>query len=343
MGLGMLAAVSCTKESDEMENTNQLKSDLVPEAPYEIYLPQGEAYLELESGLVEYLGGQASFATCELSKGIWLWETGINYWFPSPEFAEENSFISSFDEEIIDERSVQMSLLDGEFSTADLREEFISTYEDVSSRVSQGFEHAFTDVQFVELQSDVMLLKIRSVFYSNPGFSQYSGTPTVPSATMDKKVGRIEDCNHQAVGQGAWRDATVNVKSVLPRPTPFNSIPMYSNLVSFTTDLNNGSRKYINGEYLPGTSQAIFPAHSGNLNEGTCLYIVEQNAYAQAMANQIDAVIGKQQYWDGVSSFSVNLLRAQFNNECNWYYNLTLAKHFTYPEGWQKLTPLAIL
>ncbi len=161
VGMGMLAACSCTKESEEMNAVNTLKMGVAPEAPFEVYEPQTEAYVELEEGLMEYLSREATEANCGITKGIWLWETGINYWFPSAEFAEENSFVSGFENEVIDERSLELSLNNGEFETRSLRAEFVNTYEDVASRVSGGLNHAFTDVQFVELVGDVITLKVK--------------------------------------------------------------------------------------------------------------------------------------------------------------------------------------
>lgn len=335
----MLVAFSCTKESNESSFETTMKSGLAPDAPFEVYEPQGEAYLVLEEGLVEHLGREATAASCEVTKGIWLWETGINYWFPSAEFAEENSFVSGFEDEVIDERSIQLNLQNGEFETQSLRAEFVNTYEDVVSRVSGGLDHAFTDVQFVELVGDVITLRVKSVFHLNPVFTAYSATPTVPSATMDKMAGYKGSCSYAPLQTSSWEDVARNVRTVLPKPNTVSHGRLYSNVYEYSSYLGSVGKRYINGSYLPGNSNSLFSAHNSPLAATTCLSISEQNAYAQAMVNQISGILAKRTYWDGVSRLVIHPNTTTPGSNCSWGFYLDLATHYFYPEERVKLSP----
>lgn len=335
----MLLAFSCTKESEEMNAVNTLKTGVSPEAPFEVYEPQAEAYVELEEGLMEYLSREATAANCGVTKGIWLWETGINYWFPSVEFAEENSFVSGFEDEVIDERSVQLSLDNGEFETQSLRAEFVNTYEDVASRISGGLQHALTDVQFVELVGDVITLKVKSVFYLNPVFTSYSGTPTVPSATMDKMAGYKGNCSFAPLSSGAWEDAANNVKFSLPKPLKVSHSRFYSNVYEYSTYAGIVGKRKLDGSYLPGNSNPLFAYHLAPLPANTCLIIAEQNAYAQNLANQIDRMLVKRTFWDGVSRLAIHPNTTSPGSNCSWGFYLDLATHYFYPEDRVGLTP----
>ena len=343
VGMGMLAAFSCTKESDEMATVNTLKTGVSPEAPFEVYEPQAEAYVELEEGLMQYLSREATAENCEVTKGIWLWETGINYWFPSTELAEDNSFVSGYEDEVIDERSIQLSLENGEFETQSLRAEFVTTYEDVDSRVGEGLEHAFTDVQFVELVGDVITLKVKSVFYLNPSYSSYSGTPTVPSATMDKMAGYKGTCSYAPVQKGSWEDAARNVRSALPKPNTVVRGRYYSNVYEYSTYQASIGKRYIDGSYLPGNANSLYSSHQAPLSASTCLLISEQNSYAQAMANQIDRILVKRTYWDGVARFVIHPNTASPGSTCSWGFYLDLATHYFYPVSRVQLAPSLVL
>lgn len=343
VGMGMLLAFSCTKETSEMETPAPVKTGAADEAPYEVYEPQGEAYLELEDGIMKHFSNEATAVSCDITKGIWLWESGINYWFPSVEFSEEDAFVSGYEYEVIDERNIQLNLINGAFENASLRSEFVSTYEDVSSRVGEGLEHAFTNVQFVDLQDDIITLRVQSVFYSNPVFATYANTPQVPSATMDKMAGFRGSCTYSPVRYGAWQDAARNVKAAFPKPAPVVRGLYYSNIVGFTSLLNSINRKYLDGTYLPGNPKALFSSHLPLLAPDTCLFIAQQNAYAQTMANQFSGIIGKRTYWDGIARLSCNPNVPPNGSSCHWSFNLDLAKHFTYPAHRQKLQPSLVL
>lgn len=335
----MLVAFSCTKESEESSFVKALKTGMAPDAPYEVYETQGEAYLELETGLLEHLGREATASSCDVSKGIWLWETGINYWFPSVELAEENSFVSDFEDEVIDERSIQLNLQNGEFETQSLRAEFVNTYEDVASRVSGGLDHAFTDVQFIDLVGDVITLKVKSVFYLNPVYSAYTGTPTVPSATMDKMAGYKGACSFSPVNRGSWGDAAINVKAALPRARTISRSRFYSNVYEFATYSTSMGKRYLDGSYLPGNANSLYSYHKPPLAATTCLFVSEQNAYAQAMANQIDRILVKRTYWDGIARFVVHPNTSAPGSNCSWGFYLDLATHYFYPGAGSQISP----
>lgn len=338
----MLVAFSCTKESDEMEQTAPLKIGLAPEAPYEIYEPQGEPYLALENGLLENIGHEATASTCDVTKGIWLWESGLNYWFPSVEFEVANSFVSDFEEEIIDERVIQMNLSGGEFDNQSLRAEFIRTYEDIESRVLGGLAHAVTDVQFVDLQDDVITLRVKSIFYLNPAFSAHVAGPTVPPATLDKMVGNAVTCSGGPTSP-AWGDAARNVKSVLPKPLITQHNWHYSNVFEYSSYTSSLGKRYWDGSFLPGNINALYSNHKPPINSTKCLYIIEQNAYAQLLVDQIHTKLAKRIYWDGVSRFVIHSNKAVPSGYCTWGFYLDLATHYFYPTSKVKLSPLVII
>ncbi len=339
VGLGVLLAISCTKEKDELAAVKSLKVGVASEAPYEVYEPQGVPYEDLEAGLLENLSGEATAATCEVTKGIWLWETGMNYWFPSVEFDHENSFVSGYDEEIIDERMIQLNLISGEFDNLSLRAEFVSTYEDIESRVLDGLAHAVTDVQFVDLQDDVITLRVKSIFYLNPQFTVYPGTPTVPSATVDKMMGYKATCSYGPVQSGAWQDAAGNVKSVIPRPHYISHSKYYSNVFEYSSYAGSLGKRFLDGSYLPGNSNALFNHHSSPAMATTCILISEQNSYAQALANQIDGILVKRTYWDGISRLIIHPNITVPAGNSSWGFYLDLATHYFYPDALVKLRP----
>ena len=337
--MGMLLAFSCTKETSEMETPAPVKTGAADEAPYEVYEPQGEAYLELEDGIMKHFSNEATAVSCDITKGIWLWESGINYWFPSVEFSEEDAFVSGYEYEVIDERNIQLNLINGAFENASLRSEFVSTYEDVSSRVGEGLEHALTDVQFVELVGDVITLRVKSVFYLNPVFTTYSTTPTVPTATMDKMAGYKGSCSFAPLQTGSWHDVAKRVRSVLPTANTISRGRLYSNVFEFSSYPATIGKRYIDGSYLPGNQNAIFSAHNPPLTATTCILISQQNAYAQAMVNQINGILVKRTYWDGVARLVIHPNTTTPGSNCSWGFYLDLATHYFYPEDSLTLSP----
>ena len=344
---GMLILAACTKESDQLELHYSPKTGVASEAPFEVYAPQAEAYVELEEGLLEYLGREATASSCEVTKGIWLWETAMNYWFPSVEFDQANAFVADYDEEIIDERTIEMNLSGGAFETSLLRTEFITTYEDVERRVLDGLEHVVTDVQFVDLQGDVITLKVKSIYYLNPLFSLNSGGPQVDPAVYPKMAGYAQFCSIGAT-TGCWKDAQKRIKKVLPKPRYVKWYGLTANVYSFDTYLTIAHNRYIDGTYLPGRPNAILPHHkpaqgSFGISSLTCMLPPEQDVYAQAMVNQISTMIGKQQYWDGIAYLRVDENNIGLTNECAWGYQVNLATHYTYPSTHQKLSPKSVI
>ena len=340
---GMLILAACTKESDQLELHYSPKTGVSSEAPFEVYAPQAEAYVELEEGLLEYLGREATASSCEVTKGIWLWETAMNYWFPSVEFDQANAFVADYDEEIIDERTIEMNLSGGAFETSLLRTEFITTYEDVERRVLDGLDHVVTDVQFVDLQGDVISLKVKSVYYLNPVFSSLSATPQVPSATLDKMIGYKATCSYAPVPTGAWEDAARNVKSVFPRPHYVSHKKYFSNVYEYSSYASSLGKRYLDGSYLPGNPNALYSHHRFSVTASTCIYIPEQNSYAQAFANQIDGILVKRTYWDGISRLIIHPNVSIPAGNASWGFYLDLATHYFYPDALIKLKPSEII
>lgn len=309
------------------------------EYPYEIYNPgEGEAYLLLEEGLANLFSEDASGGTTDIARGIWLIESGNNYAHMTLQ-DPENPYLKDYDETYSKERSITLDLVEGKLQNSDIKAEIIRTYNDVSNEINAETMLQLVDLQFLSIDGDRISLSLVERYYVNAVFSSASpySPPTVDPASKDKYTGLFkEECGSTMNGSGSWKDAQRRVKRALPKPSYVNRSKFNSNVFSFNSfglPHAAGNTRHLDGTYLPGHPNALFIAHRTNtLSPSVCLLISEQNAYAQAMVNQLHAVLGKRNHWDGVAWFRVDK-STPFNQYVNWGYYADLATWPTMPNN----------
>lgn len=350
--------ISCEKESllPEADPNNGISNSLTSrssgsdfgvseEYPYEIYNPgEGETYLLLEEGLADLFSEDASGGTTDIARGIWLIESGNNYAHMTLQ-DPENPYLKDYDENYSKERSITLDLVEGRLQNSDIKAEIIRTYNDVSNEINNETMLQLVDLQFLSLDGDRISLNLIERYYVNAVFSSASpwSPPTVDPASKDKYAGLYtEECGSNVNDSGSWKDAQRRVKRALPKPAYVNRSKFNSNVFSFNSfglPHAAGNTRHLDGTYLPGHPNALFVAHrTSTLSRSECLSVAEQNAYAQAMVDQLHAVLGKRNHWDGVAWFRVDR-STPFNQYVNWGYYADLATWPTMPNNHKITVP----
>lgn len=335
---------SCTKESDlTAEIHNHKKTGVDEDYPYEIYDPgEGEVYLLLESGLQDVFAEGAENDPTEISRAIWLWESGINYFHLDPGNEVQMSMVSGYEDIIIISREVTITLEQGEVLNSDIQSQLILTNDDILEQIGGLVKHNVTDVQFVELDNNELKLNIVSKFYTSPivsAASTWLSPPVVDPATVNKRIGSQTVCGSVGWVRGVWDDVESRVKKALPQPVFIQYNGFYTNVVQFHTYGFQVGSKYIDGSYLPGHANALYTYHQQHVPAGNCLPIIEQNTYQQALADQLHAKLAKRYYWDGIASLNVanNLIGP--SGLTLWSYKVYFATWPFKPTSHSPLTP----
>jgi hypothetical protein len=105
-------------------------------------------------------------------------------------------------------------------------------------------------------------------------------------------------------------------------PAVQNTRSSFHNVVVLSTDEAVVANRYLDGSYLLGHPNALYSRHIGPTPQLDCVQINEQANYAQTAADQLQAIVGKRYYWDGVSYFR---MKEAGSNSTFWWYEAYLS------------------
>jgi hypothetical protein len=272
-------------------------------------VPDGETpYLHLEDGLADLFDSNAPEPNISIEKGVWLWESGINYKHPLAGEEDGTQFLSDQSNAFEVSRTIVLTLTEGLLNKSEVKNQISLTDSDILSSINSSVVHQVTDVRFESETSTDITFTVISYFVENPVFSSFSQSSATPiSYTCDPgAVAMKADCNEMpSAGTEVWEDMQKGVRMWLPYPHLTNWSGFNTNVVGFSTYVGSSTNRYLDGTYLPGHEFAIHPDHDHNSEPGDCLSKSHNKDYGNKLHETIQDVLVKRTYWDGVAYLNI--------------------------------------
>lgn len=308
--------ISCDKEAllPETDSSQENSKSTVlenyaresEEFPYEFYNPEEEEVLE--ESLIDLFTEGSEQHTTKIEKAIWLWESGTNYFHPSPNNENSENYVSHFDNIITTSKEVFFDVEENEISNEVLKEKMVQTHEEILSTIDESTIHYVTDVQFNEIVDGQLSLQVVSFFYVNPVIFSGPGDPT-PITLVDKKAGKKQDCQSIGVLSGAWTDVAILANG--PRPNIITIPKIYGNVYTISSF---GNPMYIFN--MPSNSGALATA-----NVNACIPGADINIYGTYYYKWLNSVVKYSLKDDYVISFNVWPNTIPYNTSVNWEFD----------------------
>ena len=337
----VLGFASCEKSTNDealSQNPEPIKKTNA-EFPYEVYEPNvsNEAQAFYEGALAVFNSDSAGNYTA-INKSIWIMEGSMNSFFGDSAYLNEDSIIIH-ESTFIFERN-QDGLLNG-----DIVANFTSAYQQIKALLNNNDDYTFniTDIQVADLGSSEVSLVFRTHLLVNASSASSFAWPNVPPATVGRYAGVESECNKVNVGAGAWQHVQWQVRQTLPSlffPLNWFSRRPRFNVVSMSSTTTQLGAFHVNGDWMLGWPNALFPPHIGPQAEKNCVLINEQDGYSQKISDELYDIVSKRTYWDGVSDFKVD---NNLNNSLTfWTFDGFLSKSIYAGFNPNSLTPCAL-
>lgn len=272
----LVPLVSCEKSSSDEKHSSVVKKSEINPLDYEIYDPEtNDPYSEMRDGIISVFDGTNPSGQTGINRAIWLYEGALSSLLTDNDHNQGDSVV-------LLERTVQFDLTEGEILDEDLETEFSTDYYNVLSHLdnNQNQSYSSTDVQFIALDGSELELKVVTAFLMNGITYALSSGSSVPPASVHRYGGADAECG-KINGGGAWKHVQKQARSVLPS----RGTAAIANAITYHSEPNAGSKRYINGDYLFGQTSALhWPYPASNTS---CVTASEQDEFAQAIVDQI--------------------------------------------------------
>lgn len=321
--LGFTSCEKTTHDKALSQNPEPIKKTNA-EFPYEVYEPNvsNEAQVFYEGALNLFNADSAGNYTA-INKSIWIMEGSMNSFFGDSAYLNEDSIIIH-ESTFIFERN-QDGLLNG-----DIVANFTSAYQQIKALLNNNDDYTFniTDIQVADLGSSEVSLVFRTHLLVNASSASSFAWPNVPPATVGRYAGASAECGSIS-GDGAWEHVQWQARQTLPSlffPVNYNFRSPRFNVVFLNSDNGAVGVRKIDGTWMLGQSNALYPFHSGVTAQLTCVTPPQQDGYSQKLSDELYNIVTKRSYWDGVSNLVVRLYGG---NSVFWTFDAVLSKNIT--------------
>jgi hypothetical protein len=260
----LLYSCEKTDESNYIHGNTEPIKRTNAEFPYEVY----------ESTLAAFNSDSTGNYT-DINKSIWIMEGSMNSFFGDSAYLDEDSII-------IIENSYAFQRNEAGLLNADIIANFTSEYQVIKALLENNGNYTFniTDIQVADLASSEVRLVFRTHLLVNASSASSFAWPNVPR----RYAGASAECSTVNIGTGAWEHIQWQVRQTLP--SLFFSLiwssraPRY-NVVSMSSTTTQLGAFHVNGDWMLGWPNALFPNHTGPKPEKTCIEAIEQDTYSQ--------------------------------------------------------------
>tara|TARA_R110001592_G_scaffold243783_1_gene504803 strand:- start:40997 stop:42052 length:1056 start_codon:yes stop_codon:yes gene_type:complete len=325
----VLGFASCEKSTNDealSQNPEPIKKTNA-EFPYEVYEPNvsNEAQAFYEGALAVFNSDSAGNYTA-INKSIWIMEGSMNSFFGDSAYLNEDSIIIH-ESTFIFERN-QDGLLNG-----DIVANFTSAYQQIKALLNNNDDYTFniTDIQVADLGSSEVSLVFRTHLLANASSASSFAWPNVPPATVGRYAGASAECGSIS-GDGAWEHVQWQARQTLPSlffPVNYNFRSPRFNVVFLNSDLGASNVRHIDGSWMLGQSNALYPNHVGLAPVLTCVSSIQQDGYSQKLSDELYSIVSKRNYWDGVSNLRMKIILAPNVSSTAWFFDCVLSKNVT--------------
>jgi hypothetical protein len=264
-------------------------------------------------------------------------EGSMNSFFGDSAYLNEDSII-------IIENSYAFQRNNEGLLNGDIVANFTSEYQVIKALLANNGNYTFniTNIQVADLGSSEVSLVFRTHLLVNASSASSFAWPNVPPATVGRYAGASAECGSIS-GGGAWEHVQWQARQTLPSlffPLNYNFRSPRFNVVYLNSSAGSMNTRQINGDWLLGGSNALFPNHRGVTPDTTCVNPLQQDAYSQRLSDELYDIVSKRAYWDGVSGLEVK--KHGGSNLTFWTFEAILSKNILSGFNLNSLTPCAL-
>jgi hypothetical protein len=259
-------------------------------------------------------------------------EGSMNSFFGDSAYLNEDSII-------IIENSYAFQRNNEGLLNGDIVANFTSEYQVIKALLANNGNFNITNIQVADLGSSEVSLVFRTHLLVNASSASSFAWPNVPPATVGRYAGASAECG-SIRGDGAWEHVQWQARQTLPSlffPVNQNFRRPRFNVVYLNSSAGSMNTRQINGDWLLGGSNALFPNHRGVTPDTTCVNPLQQDAYSQRLSDELYDIVSKRAYWDGVSGLEVK--KHGGSNLTFWTFEAILSKNILSGFNLNSLTP----